>query len=775
MSTNTDNDNRASPEARVLAPAEHTIQPAPGDELSKDLLAPWSTQVPGSPVRRVTLAQLLRHKWLAIAVFLVFAVPTGAAVWFLHEPKYGARGAIIVEPRKRIAYRTDDNSGAVRYRQRRNDQAALLRDPLVLNRVLDRHEIKQTRWYNETPMFALGGPPSPLERLRNELSLSLPRDSSFIYVEITCRDPGEAALIVNAVIDEYVQFARHQFSEDDDILLDALEEDLERLFLEKRANADAIADLLESSGLYTESPDALVQQIRLRLDTKEAELRQLQREILIITRRLKPEIAAQSPSSQPDDEPAASQPARRTIYAAYPEWRQVNEELRLAKHAVEVAERSGHLGGHHTDMIALRANVECLQEQLAVREAELDDLAPTASRTSAGPAQAVVTESLPVIASEPYLQDLKVQAEVLESEIEQERARLKATANAVRELEAQKEELQRVESQRAVLRERAIAYETERDAPPSIKPRPAATPSQPGNTRRRYMLMAMALFGSATLALAAAYLRASTSQAVCEAADVLEPTETPFLGYLPLVRDPGHMTSHEAAHQAECVRIARTMLLERVNGLRSTAMLVTSAGPRAGKTTVAMLTAESLAKCGKRVLLVDADLQNPSLSRRCEAAAKPGLTDLLTGRAVDTDAIAATQIRGLDVLPAGTPGATHDPELLANGTLATSVQRWRERYDVIVLDSPPVISAADARILARQVDGTVLVAREGHCRRDDVIEALAVIGASGGRLLGTVFVGSRRGGYGRYYSHYYRRDRDGSEVDTANPLDAQDS
>ena len=75
-------------------------------------------------------------------------------------------------------------------------------------------------------------------------------------------------------------------------------------------------------------------------------------------------------------------------------------------------------------------------------------------------------------------------------------------------------------------------------------------------------------------------------------------------------------------------------------------------------------------------------------------------------------------------------------------------------YDVILLDSAPLLANADAGILARHADGSVLVVRERHCRRPEVIEALAVLGATGGRLLGTVFVGSEAGaGYGYYHAY----------------------
>lgn len=95
---------------------------------------------------------------------------------------------------------------------------------------------------------------------------------------------------------------------------------------------------------------------------------------------------------------------------------------------------------------------------------------------------------------------------------------------------------------------------------------------------------------------------------------------------------------------------------------------------------------------------------------------------------------------------------------MANGAFASLLHQWRGAYDLVLLDSAPLLGMADAGIIAGRVDGTVLVVRERYCRREAVLEALATLSAAGGKLLGTVFVGSGRFGgygYGYAYSHGY--------------------
>ena len=94
--------------------------------------------------------------------------------------------------------------------------------------------------------------------------------------------------------------------------------------------------------------------------------------------------------------------------------------------------------------------------------------------------------------------------------------------------------------------------------------------------------------------------------------------------------------------------------------------------------------------------------------------------------------------------------------LFAQPAFAACLKSWRERYDIVIFDAPPLLPVADARILASQVDGTILVVRAAHCRRGDVLEALSALSIAGGRLLGTVMTGARRpeaylAAYGDYY------------------------
>jgi Mrp family chromosome partitioning ATPase len=94
----------------------------------------------------------------------------------------------------------------------------------------------------------------------------------------------------------------------------------------------------------------------------------------------------------------------------------------------------------------------------------------------------------------------------------------------------------------------------------------------------------------------------------------------------------------------------------------------------------------------------------------------------------------------LSVVPGTDPTPDINPEVIANGVFSKAIKRWQQAYDVILLDSPPVLAAADAQILAQHVAGVVFVASPGKSHRSDVIEALASLQAAGSQIWGTVFV-----------------------------------
>lgn len=209
---------------------------------------------------------------------------------------------------------------------------------------------------------------------------------------------------------------------------------------------------------------------------------------------------------------------------------------------------------------------------------------------------------------------------------------------------------------------------------------------------------------------------------------------------------------------AESYRSVRTALqFATSHGLPKT-MLITSAGPSEGKSTTAHELARNIAQIGKRVVLVDADLRNPSLHKVTGLANTRGLSNVLANAADVQDL--AREVGDFHVITAG-PLPPNPPELLSGDRLPNVLAALRERFDVVILDGPPVLGLADAPLLAHVADATILVAAAEQTRRDALRGALRRLQAAQAQVIGallTRFDLQRKGddyGYGAYMYYSY--------------------
>ncbi len=214
---------------------------------------------------------------------------------------------------------------------------------------------------------------------------------------------------------------------------------------------------------------------------------------------------------------------------------------------------------------------------------------------------------------------------------------------------------------------------------------------------------------------------------------------------------------------AEAYRVLRTNLEFSTLDLHHSAMtvLVTSAEPHEGKTTTVANLGASLALAGKRVLLVDTDLRRPALHHQFGLHNHVGLTTLYLAPGLDPmTAVQGTTIPGLCVLPAG-PIPANPAEVLGFPHTSKILGRLKSVADFLLLDSPPVLGAADATILAQKVDGVMLVAEMGKTRTAILGRAVGMLAGVKAHLLGvvlnkaTVRPGEPYAGYYGYYGAHH--------------------
>ncbi|MCB2021998.1 MAG: CpsD/CapB family tyrosine-protein kinase, partial [Burkholderiaceae bacterium] len=167
------------------------------------------------------------------------------------------------------------------------------------------------------------------------------------------------------------------------------------------------------------------------------------------------------------------------------------------------------------------------------------------------------------------------------------------------------------------------------------------------------------------------------------------------------------------------------------------------------------------AKAGRKILLIDADFRQSSVATMLEVAASPGLTELMAGQKTLEEVIRRDPITGLHVITSGRLVPTaHD--FLMGGRLADIIAEVRGQYELIIVDSPPVLSVADAPLIAQAVDGTIFIGRWGKTRKQTMIFALRQLAATGASIIGLVLsrVDVRRaanytyGDAGQYYGKH---------------------
>jgi len=197
-------------------------------------------------------------------------------------------------------------------------------------------------------------------------------------------------------------------------------------------------------------------------------------------------------------------------------------------------------------------------------------------------------------------------------------------------------------------------------------------------------------------------------------------------------------------------------------------LLVTSPSPTDGKSITAANLATVMAQAGQSVVLVDTDLRRPILHKLFKLPNGVGLTStLLSSNPGPDECLLPTHVENLRVLPSG-PLPPNPSELLGSQRMGRLIEHLEQEADILIFDSPPSLAVTDAAVLAKQVDGVLLVLEAGKTREEEARRAVEELSKVGAFLLGVVLNKvplRRRGGYGYYYYyyHYYYYDSESGE------------
>lgn len=272
--------------------------------------------------------------------------------------------------------------------------------------------------------------------------------------------------------------------------------------------------------------------------------------------------------------------------------------------------------------------------------------------------------------------------------------------------------------------------------------------------------LAIGLLLGAMLGVLAAFVLEFMDQTLKTPQDVEQRLRLSVLGIIPRLRKqevPAQALRDLRSAFSEAYRSVRTALQFSTDSGVPRVLLITSAGPSEGKSTTAWSLARNFAQLGKRTLLIDGDLRNPSLHKLAEVRGEVGLSNLLSGAANINEAVQDTDDPRLKIVLAG-PLPPNPAELLAGSKLISLLTVAAESYDQVVIDGPPVLGLADAPILANASAGTLLVVEAGKTRIQAAQVAVKRLLVARARIIGAVlskYAAQQAYGYGYGSYSYY--------------------
>jgi tyrosine-protein kinase Etk/Wzc len=306
---------------------------------------------------------------------------------------------------------------------------------------------------------------------------------------------------------------------------------------------------------------------------------------------------------------------------------------------------------------------------------------------------------------------------------------------------------------------------------------PALPPRKPVKPKKKMNLLLGAILGLG-LGVGIAFLREYLDHSVRTEEDLAK-FGLPVLSLVPSIdikyelekfhfqkndKSNGDLTRRLVTHfdpkstVAESYRTLRTNIqfLSPDNPVKS--LVVSSPGPRDGKTTTISNLAITFANLGKKTLLIDGDLRKPMLSKIFKIASKPGLVDLILNDLPYEEVIRETKIQNLNLVMSG--GIPPNPsELLGSRKLSDFLSEMENRFDIILMDSPPIIAVTDASILSKVTDGILFVVRAGNTDIRILERSVELLKQVKGNIVGAVLnevnFSSGYGSYYYYYNYYY--------------------
>ena len=666
----------------------------------------------------VEIIAVIVRRWFVLASTVGAGLVLAILFLMFVTPQYSAETLIMIEPKNsNIVSIEDVVSGLSGDEQTIQSEVYVLTSRALAGRVIRKLELYADPEFNPDGLQiesedTIGSSKefgAVVDRFVDSLTVVPKEDSRVISASFTSESAEKSADIINALADEYILsrieskfMSTQRASEWLTGRIDELRSNVRKTEGEVEAARERLG-LLGSDGIPLASRELVelnTQLVIARSERAEAEARLTQIE------ELSPDSASNESLNEVLDSPLI-------------------QRLREQESEVErrVAELSTEYGDRHPIMIQLRAEANDIDARI---EAEI-------ARIVAGLKSRVEVVRAREQSLEESLDQLKSQvANANKNEIELRALQREAEANRnllATMLARQKETISQED---ADYQQADVSVISPADIP--------LEPSFPVTS----IVLGLVFVASLILGMAAILVLELLDQGFRNGSEMESATGVPSIGFVPFVPPNGELSTltdyivdKPNTAFAESIRTLNWSIGLAFPAPAPRSVLITSSVPGEGKTTISVCLAVSQSLSGRKTVLVDADTRRPSCHKLLGKLRSPGLVDVLTGGSTLDDALYEHEESGLWLLPAGSP-SQNSPNLLDSDQMRELLKALNERFEFVVIDSPPILATTDARIICQLTDATVAVVKWGQTRRAVVQNTLDQLTGARARLAGSL-------------------------------------
>ena len=717
---------------------------------------------------QVVIRGTRRYWWLVAMLWVVITAGLSAVIYLKVRPSYQALSVLRAEPLSTTLYGVNTTNET--FDMFLETQRLLITSPNVLSTAAQTAKVTNLKRFQ--------GAQDISQEIKKLISVSIRPNSYLIEVAMTSPEPNECVAIVNAVVDAYLATNEEYANNSTQKQTKNLEEYLLKLneqinVIEERwkaiaAKGDVGAKVASASRKKSEDAPksgdegsgrsvTLEQYLRVNDELLQVELALTEAEAVLSTARSAARETA-GPTGPVEDKDRKE----RIIKQKFSNDPQVQE---LTHKIVETEQKL-----KNADRIAARNDpaVNKLKLTLKSLNAQYNDL--WRSKSEAYLEEMEVGGSN-VPSPEDELRKAQIEVDKLRARkvaLEAEAAKLKVenqkVATDVVEIQIQTEQRSSLLLMKEAVQRRLEQLRFESRGDTRVRRISEASPQSTPFSDKRITFLAITPFGVLGTVLGLIVLLEIRSGRVADPELLSSRMKHEVFSIAPLpALKPGEDVNNEKAEQrlARFVQSLDHLRVAICEGMATNGegrcVMITSATGGEGKTTLSAHLAARCANSGTSTLLIDADMRRASLGRLLDVPVGAGLGDVLGGDIELDDALITVQAGGFHFLSAGTPG--RDPSrVLKSSRLSELIARLRQTYDLIIIDTPPVLPVADALILGRWADGAVMAARFDASRLPLVERANRQLALAGIPVLGVVVNGvkGQDAAYGNYaYSYNY--------------------